>query len=64
MGMVVHTCSHSTWRAGLQNKPLCVSPLYPIQSSVLFLVYLMYIASTGFINHTWVPPNIMFWGAG
>lgn len=57
MGMMVHTCSHSTWRAELQNKPLCVSPLHPIQSSVHFLVYFMYIASIGFINHTWVPPQ-------
>lgn len=65
MGMMVHTCSHSTWRAELQNKPLCVSPLHPIQSSVHFLVYFMYIASIGFINHTWVPPPIfLFWGAG
>lgn len=42
MGMMVHTCSPSTWRAGLQNKPLCVSPLHPKQSGVLFHVYCFY----------------------
>lgn len=58
MGIMGHTCSHSTWRAGLQNKPLCVSPLHaPIQSSVRFLVYFVYIASTGFINHTSALPQ-------